>query len=277
MTMPRALLPISTYPDATPEAGLKNGVGMARLLGAGLTTVAHHVVIPKLHNPAAEFLFQVEAMANAAEAQSRSRGQELASSLARFAKEAEVALEVEQLVAEGPIGEAIAARGRAFDVTMLVRHAASPDHALLQEDVLFGAGGPILVLPTEEVEVHLRAVSVAWDGGRAASRAMRDALPLLKRAGAVHLLICFQDKAISQDAIDAALAFLRGHGIEAVPTPFELDGLAIGDAMQAVALAHDAGLLVMGGYGHSRVREFVLGGATAHALRSAKLPILMSH
>jgi nucleotide-binding universal stress UspA family protein len=73
------------------------------------------------------------------------------------------------------------------------------------------------------------------------------------------------------------VGFLGAHEIDVVRTEVRLEGRPIGDALQAAALALDAGLLVMGAYGHSRMREFVLGGATTSALRAPRLPLFMAH
>jgi nucleotide-binding universal stress UspA family protein len=93
----------------------------------------------------------------------------------------------------------------------------------------------------------------------------------------VELLTCPEDKPIPADSISGVLQFLAAHQIKAEHRAFGLSGLRIGEALQKVAADGGAGLLVMGAYGHTRLREFILGGATASALRYPKLPILMSH
>ncbi|MEO7222574.1 MAG: universal stress protein, partial [Devosia sp.] len=187
-------------------------------------------------------------------------------------------LAVETFRGERLSSELIASRARTYDLTILLSRADSPDHALLEEEVLFRSGGPVVVLPSEDRSVHLNTVAVAWDGSRAAARALRDALGVLKEVGRVVILTANEDKSIPPRSVAEVLALLGAHEIavehRAVPPAGDS---AIGDELQRAALDEDAGLLVMGAYGHSRMREFVLGGATKSVLRSPRLPLLMSH
>ena len=119
---------------------------------------------------------------------------------------------------------------------------------------------------------------VCWDGGRAATRAIADAMPLLERARRVEVVIVANERG-KQDEIEGVDmgAHLARHGLNV-----EIKRTAIGDIDVAdVILSHaaDAGtnFIVMGGYGHSRLREFVLGGVTRSILRSMTVPVLMSH
>lgn len=273
----RLLVPVATYPDATPSESLKKIVHLASMLGASATAVVHHVLIPNLANPATDFVFRIEAMAKEAEAQSRGRGAALREELEGLCRDSDVPLWVETLASERPIGERLAAKARSYDICAFAVLPDSPDHAMTVEDVLFGSGAPILVVGGDDAPCHLHAVSVAWDGGRAASRALRDALPVLKRAEQVRLLTCSQDKAIDPESIDGALAYLQSHDVAAEHVSFELGEGPLGEALQRTAVELGSGLLVMGGYGHSRVREFILGGATSVALRRPRLAVLMSH
>jgi nucleotide-binding universal stress UspA family protein len=171
----------------------------------------------------------------------------------------------------------MAAKARTFDLTLLVCQPDSPDHALLEQDVMFGSGGPVVIFPASDTPAHIATVAVAWDGSRAAARAVRDALPVLRQASAIRLLTCTDDKPIPTSSIDGVLAHLAAHEINATHVPVAQKDLPVGEALQAGALAQDAGLLVMGAYGHNRVREFILGGATTSALRGPLLPLFMSH
>lgn len=274
----RILLPIATYPDSTPTSALEGMTALAAMLGAQVTAVVHNVDIPPLHNPAAEFVLKLEAASEAAEALSRSRGVELSEMLRQFCRQANVTLAIEFFKSERPAGEKIAARARSFDLTMMACQLNSPDHALLLEEVLFGSGAPVILFPQEaSLSRSLDVVAVAWDGGRAAARALRDALPVIAQAGRVRLLTCSEDKPIARGSIDEISAFLSSHEVAVEHVPFGLEGKAIGEALQSAALAQDANLLVMGAYGHSRVREFLLGGATASVIKAPKLPTLLSH
>jgi nucleotide-binding universal stress UspA family protein len=106
---------------------------------------------------------------------------------------------------------------------------------------------------------------------------VRDALPVLSKVGKATILCATDDKAIAASSAEALRGFLYHHGIEADTRQFARGEQLIGRALQDAAIDAGAGLLVMGAYGHSRLREFVLGGATRTALADRRLPILMSH
>lgn len=144
--------------------------------------------------------------------------------------------------------------------------------------VLCDGGRPLLVVPRAgEVSPAFRRPWIAWNASREAARAWRAALPWLRAAERVHVAL---DEAHSRPDFDHAGALRQGlleHGVEA---PVEVHRIGPGDAgevLLGMVTAGGADLLVMGGYGHSRAREWVLGGATRHVLQHASLPVLMSH
>jgi len=274
---PRILLPIMTYPDAAPVPPLSRAVDLVATLRGHLTALVHEVDIPPIGNPVADLILDLKSQAAAAERQSSDTGKEIGRHLEQICGRMGVSLETETLRTQRPCGEDVAAIARSFDLTLLVCRSDSPDHALLQQDVLFGSGGPAVVFPADDAPCHIETVAIAWDGGRAAARAVRDAMPILERARTVRLLTCPQDKPIASRSIDGVMALLTAHDIDATHSPIDLGDHAIGAALQSAALSQDAGLLVMGAYGHSRMREFILGGATTSALQSPQLPLLMSH
>jgi nucleotide-binding universal stress UspA family protein len=266
-----------TYPDVTPGLSLPRAVDLAATIRGHLTALIHQVDIPPINNPVADFLLDLKKESDAAEQLSKRNGEELAKQLDLLCGRLGLPLVTERLKAERAWGDMVAERARGFDLTMLVCQPESPDHALLEQDVLFGSGGPVIVFPSIDSPAQIETVAIAWDGSRAAARAVRDALPLLKLAGKVQVLTCTQDKPISPTSIDAIFSLLSAHEIDAKEVPVGLNDQPVGDALQAGALAQDAGLLVMGAYGHSRVREFIMGGATTSVLNSPKLPLFMSH
>jgi nucleotide-binding universal stress UspA family protein len=170
---------------------------------------------------------------------------------------------------------------RRFDLSVVSqpRPETSGSDAMFVEAALFGSGRPVLVVPyIQQAGLKLDRVLVCWDGSRTAARATADALPLLARAGTTEV-ITVTDGAGDQDEIpgfDIAQHLAR-HGIKV-----ELKRIVRGDVdIPNVILSHaadtSADLIVMGGYGHSRLREFVLGGATRGLLQSMTVPTLMSH
>jgi nucleotide-binding universal stress UspA family protein len=273
----RILLPIMTYPDAAPEIALSRAVDFSSTLRAQMTAVIHEADIPPINSPVADFVLDLQKQAADAEQVSREQGQKLEQQLKLLCTRLTLPLVVERLKARIPCGGLMAAKARHFDMTMLVCNPESPDHALLLEDVLFGSGGPAVIFPAIDAPSHVTTIAIAWDGSRAAARAVHDAIPILKQAGRVRLLTCAGDKPISAASIDGITTLLAAHEIDAKHVSVVLNDRPVGDALQAAALGEDAGLMVMGAYGHSRLREFIMGGATTSVLRSPKLPIFMSH
>lgn len=273
----RILLPIATYPDSAPQTAFQKVLELAGRLGAEVTVLVHEVDIPPIANPIADLVIDVQSMAAAAEGTSRARAQALREAIKGLGEGLGLPIAVETLRHERPAGQPIATMARTYDFTFLPIQPRSPDHALLAQDVMFGSGGPVIIFPADEFPCHLDKIAVAWDGGRAAARAIRDALPVLARAGEVVVLTSAEDKPIPVVSNTGLTAWLAAHSVGSRIVSVPLGGQKISDALQAAAIAQGAGLLVMGAYGHSRFREFVLGGATAGVLYAPRLPLFMSH
>jgi len=149
----------------------------------------------------------------------------------------------------------------------------------IAEHVLFEAGRPVIIVP----EGHARdfdgkRIAVAWDYTRGAARALHDALPLLRLANEVVLIAIGGEKRFQTNLEPkAVVASLEKKGLKARFEQTELKGRSIGDALQEATRKAGSDLLVMGAYGHSRFREFVLGGATREILDKPQLPVLLSH
>lgn len=149
--------------------------------------------------------------------------------------------------------------------------AIEPD---VPEHLATDSGGPVLVLPRTGWRDGVgRRVLVGWNGSKQAARAMADALPFLRGAEKVWLVAIGED--LTAAGLEDAAARLRAHGVEPVSERHEPRGNA-GAQLLELAGRHGADLLVMGAYGHSRLRELVLGGATRHVLTHAELPVLLS-
>lgn len=150
-----------------------------------------------------------------------------------------------------------------------------------EESLVIGAGGPVLMTPYTGKDVKAAEnVLVAWNGAREAARAVKDALPLLTRARKVTVMTIGPRPADgeSPDASAADVArFLSRHGIHA-ETVFDAN-IAIDTGEWLLSRASDLGaqLIVMGAYGHTRLRELILGGVTKTLLNEMTVPVLMSH
>jgi len=126
--------------------------------------------------------------------------------------------------------------------------------------------------------LSLDVVGVAWDFSRAAARAVADAMPVLERAKIVRVVTITQEKTIDTKCSSAELIkHFACHGIEVVLDEEKAAGRTVGQTLQEYASAHGLDLLVMGAYGHSRMRDFILGGATKTIVAKPPLPVLLSH
>lgn len=148
------------------------------------------------------------------------------------------------------------------------------------ERVVMEAGRPVLVLPRQGEPKSFEKIIAGWNGSREAARAMFDALPLFKRAREVEIVWVNPQREREQSGSlpGAELAsVLSRHGVKVTASPLPSAGMNAGEALLQRAGDTGADLLVMGAYAHSRMREFVFGGATRHVLRHARIPVLMSH
>ncbi|HEX5080365.1 MAG TPA: universal stress protein [Geminicoccaceae bacterium] len=177
--------------------------------------------------------------------------------------------------AEGDRGQLLAEAAHATDLVLARQTTAgSADARAVLDELVTATGVPVLALPRNISGELGRTALVAWNGSREAARAAHDALPFLRAAKQV-ILCGIGERA--QASLDAADAMLRRHGVDVQAHKIdEPDGNA-GQVLLEQAEAHAADLLVMGAYGHSRLREMVFGGATNHVLREATLPVLFGN
>jgi nucleotide-binding universal stress UspA family protein len=168
---------------------------------------------------------------------------------------------------------------RYADLSVLAQDAPESQDlrfADLAEDVLISAGRPVLVVPKGGAAWSGRTALVAWNGSREAARALADAMPLLERAQTVEVFTAGEQDIGDLPGADIA-AHLARHRIDVEVFRFAGIESSVGDALLNRAADIGADFVVMGGYGRSRFREYVLGGVTRHVLQNLTLPVLMSH
>ena len=275
----QALLPLVTYPDPISDAVAANAVAMAKQLDAILHALALNVDIPPVSNALSRFLLDMPEMIRQAEATSRKRGDSLLAAVAEYAKR--VGIEVTtNSVAAAPafLGDAAASHARYFDFAIIGWEADNPTVRTTAEAVIFGSGRPTILIPELSTPGAIDHIAIAWDGSRVAARAVADAGWLLQRATKVSVLTVIDEKPLHEkDAGEHLAASLREHGLPAEALAIQAEDREISATLQEHAIERGAALLVMGGYGHSRVRDFVLGGATEGVLGDLRLPVLFSH
>ena len=174
---------------------------------------------------------------------------------------------------------AVARQALYADLLVLGQHdREQPDTGVLSDFVqsaLIASGKPALIVPYIGVrEPSFGSVFVAWKEGREAARALGAALPILRKAHTVQVVLDKADGAYT----DLLPQYLLRHGVQAQFHTMAADaGSRAGELMLSMAADFSADLMVMGCYGHSRGRELVLGGASRTVLQSMTLPVLMSH
>jgi nucleotide-binding universal stress UspA family protein len=177
--------------------------------------------------------------------------------------------------------DTFAAMARRFDLSVLAQsepEKVSPEE-LIVEGALFGSGRPVLVVPDiQKAGLKLGRVMVCWDASRNAARAVADAMPFLARAKTIDVVIVASERPKSDEIAGADIGqHLARHGFNVEVKRIVATDTDIANTILSHAADSAADLLVMGGYGHSRLREFILGGATRGILTSMTLPTLMSH
>jgi nucleotide-binding universal stress UspA family protein len=181
----------------------------------------------------------------------------------------------------GGVGEQFGRLARHFDLSIVGQ--ANPETSGIEEIVaeaaLFESGRPLIVVPyIQKAPLTLDKVMLCWDGSRAAARAAADAIPLLERAGKVEIVIVTKERGKQDEIAGVDLAaHLARHGLNVEVKRTSLGDIDVADVLLSHAADSGADFVVMGGYGHSRLREFVLGGATRSILRAMTVPVLMSH
>ena len=172
--------------------------------------------------------------------------------------------------------------GRRFDLSVVAQ--SNPDETAPVEDMiieaaLFQSGRPVIIVPyIQKGGVKLDRVMVCWDGGRTAARAIGDAMPLLARAKAVDVVTVTgeEGKWDRVPGVDMGQHLAR-HRLNVDVKRIPPGDSGIEDTLLSYAADISADMIVMGAYGHSRLREFILGGVTRGILKSMTVPCFMSH
>jgi nucleotide-binding universal stress UspA family protein len=277
MAIRDVLLTLTTYPDPTPVSVTDDAVSFASSLGCHIAAIACEVHVQV---PGSFVSFGAAgAIAGGAAHRSRDNAQALLAAFEAAAQRAGLSHEtIHEESLSYRVPERLVEYARLRDLT-IVSVPESYDQ-WYAEAVIFGSGRPTLVLPESPSlrPFELNTVVVAWDFSRSAARAVADAIPILERAKIVRIVTVTSEKVIDTKHSSEELAKnLSRHGIDVIVHQVDAAGRSIGESLTREIASYNADLLVMGAYGHSRFREFVLGGATQSMLSKPLLPILFSH
>jgi nucleotide-binding universal stress UspA family protein len=274
--MRHLMLTLLSYPSPTPEWAIAAADDLAVHLDAELCAALCVVNIRDVSNMLARHLLGADEAIAAENRQSRANADALASRFAAVVGSSDIHRQFRLTCWNMADPRALARHARLFDMTVLPLFE-HPDIRWLVEGLLFDSGRPLLLLPKREGQGWSRIV-IGWDGSRAAARALADAMPLCRRAKAVEIVTITGEKELPADLSPADIRHhLALHGITATSRMIALEEGDAGTALLAHARAESADLLVMGGFGHSRMREFLLGGATSTVVHRPSLPVLVAH
>jgi len=169
---------------------------------------------------------------------------------------------------------------RRFDLAVVGQSKgdSAPDE-VVDEGVLFESGGPVIFVPfIQKAGLKLDRIMVCWDGSRAATRAIADAMPFLHRAKQVEIVMISGKKPLEDEIAGVDLGqHLARHGLTINVKRITSPDIDVAATILSYVADSNADMIVMGGYGHSRLREFILGGVTQKLLESMTVPSLMSH
>ena len=178
-------------------------------------------------------------------------------------------------------GDRFARIARFFDLAIVSQ--ATPDRggveAMISESTLFGSGRPVLIVPyIQKAPLKLDRVMICWDGSWPAARAVADAMPFLERAKQVEVVIVTNERGKNNELEDVDMGqHLARHKVNVEIRRIPRGDIDVADALLSHAADSGVDFMVMGGYGHSRMREFVLGGVTRSIFHSTAVPTVMSH
>jgi len=185
---------------------------------------------------------------------------------------------------EGNLDRVLTHEARTADIMIIGQHNPDDDIILGSRDmpdhVILSAGRPVLIVPyTYQNKAIGKRILVAWDGGPRATRAVHDALPILKKADHVTVLVANPDREprLGSEPGARIAAHLARHGVNAEASHIVNHDMSPGELLLSQAADMRADLIVCGAYGHARWKELILGGVTDHLLEHMPVPILMSH
>jgi nucleotide-binding universal stress UspA family protein len=174
----------------------------------------------------------------------------------------------------------VSALARLHDLAIVLQPEPGQDtyDNTIPEEILFQSGGPVLLIPyTHKGPFEPKHIGIAWDGSRLAARALRDAAPFLERAQATTVITLNAVEMPAEISAATRVAHLARRGLAARIVSMRADRADIQPTILSIAADSDIDLIVMGGYGHSRLNERILGGVTRGMLQSMTVPTLMSH
>lgn len=269
------LLPLPSHPKPSDRAASGRALEAARLLEAHVTGLVMEPMVP-LPVAFRPYGNAMEKALGERQAEMRAAAQAELAAFADEARRAGLSHDGQTVTIIDGSFQTVVEHARLRGLTIAPFAAGDEARADLIQALIFESGRPVLVLPQEGEGFRLERIALAWDFGRAAASAVADAMPLLRQAREVRILTVLSDKQAPASASGPELiAHMARNGVHASFTELERGRRPVGEVLEEAA--EDVDLMVMGAFGHSRIRDFFLGGATRHVLDNPRRPTLLSH
>ncbi|MCY7279412.1 MAG: universal stress protein [Sphingomonas bacterium] len=273
------IVPVHTYPDGNSDNIAAHVAAVARYLNADVHALVLNADFPRVSSALGNLLIDVPALIAGTKQKCRERGAAVIKAMEIAIEPLGIRLQTTQMECfPGAAGDVVNSFARYHDLVLVGIGASDVTPQSTAEAAVFGSGRPTLLVPEDKPMVTFGHVLIAWDGSNAAARAVSDARDFLRRAQTVTIASVTDEKALPDNDPGSRLAeYLSRHDVLATVAQLQTRGRPIAETLQEHAQEIGAGMLVMGGFGHSRVRDFVLGGATSGVLNDLRLPVLLSH
>lgn len=275
------LVPLHTYPDGNSNNIAAHVAVIARHLKADVHGLVLNATFPPppMSSLIGDMIINVDGMVREATDRCRSRGAGLVMALEQELGPIGIKFRNTEIDCTlGAFGRAAEDFARYHDMIVTALSANDATMVATAQSVVFGSGRPTLLIPQDLQPSRYHNIMIAWDGSRVAARAVADSRDFLQLAKKVYIVVVTDEK--TMPAANQSLKlfeYLGLHDIDATVALVQSQQQPIGRALQDYALENNIDMMVMGAFGHSRVRDFVIGGATTGIFRDLRLPVLLSH
>lgn len=271
---PQFHLPLITYPTASSFSVVQNAVDLARHQKADLTASVLQIKTP-LVGQSSPWVDDVERLGSQEKRFSRDSGVALSEAVCDYAQKTAIRAIIQTFEASEPlIPDTLVEISRAYDLSII---EASETMMPLLENLLFESGRPLVLFPANHVCGRIDTVAIAWDGSAPLSTALTGARLFLEGASKVILISITDDGSMNERSRARYAEVLSNSGLDVEVVVAGANGEEVAFAIQSTARALHADLIVAGAYGHSRIREFAVGGVTRSLLSDLDMPVLVAH
>ncbi|RTL75732.1 MAG: universal stress protein [Bradyrhizobiaceae bacterium] len=281
MIIQDAMLVLKAYPTPTSEEVIASGIQLAGSLNCRISAFVPETLIQVPGSFLGNSLINISGMAALEMDKSKRNAATLIKLFRDLAERNGIQHEViKERELAGRIPALTAEYARLKDLILLPVSQNDLVDQWDTETIIFNSARPVLLLPEQATSPNasIDSIGVAWDYSRAAARAVADAMPILRLAKKVHVVIVLNEKDFDVTRKTHEIgAYLARHQVNVEVHGIDSAGQSIGEVLKDFANHHRLDLLVMGAYGHSRFREFVLGGATRSMIANPPVPLLLSH